>query len=189
MQILYWTVQALALFSLQYSYKHDLPQDSYISVKNGSLRSCIYKGDSAFKRGSKTYPRSEVRLLGSLLDGSYKAGISVMELAKAPHIDYSLWQLFGRGPLVMTRYREGGWQLVVFDSESKSLKIQKIPSPVLTCTIVCGHSVQCDQGLPVAGNIKCGNKLYMKIGVYAQQMKPNDTLCVTYGPMFLQKLN
>jgi hypothetical protein len=185
MQVLYWTVQALALFSLQYSYKSSREESDYIRVANGTLRSCIYEGDRAFKRGSSTYPRAEARLLGSLPDGQYKAGVDVKEFARTPHIDYSLWQLFGSGPLVMSRYRQGGWQLVVFDGKPK---IQKLTYPALNCVITCNESVICDQGVKSVGKIKCKNKLYMKIGAYAQQMEPNATLCVTYGAVYIEKV-
>lgn len=185
MIIFEWTVVALALFSAQYSYRvdHTKLSERHISVVNGTLKTCIYEDDRSFKKGSPTLPRSELRLLEEFSDEGIKN--ATVKILSHPEVSkqFSLWQLFGNGPVVMVRNRLGQKQLVVWGG---SPHIQPIEKFVEFCQVRCGPEgwVNCE-GYTSFGEIDCGDSLHLKVGVYAQGSKPKDTMCSTYGQIEL----
>lgn len=185
MQILYWSLSLLTLFNVQYSYDiSKVPIDNdHVSIINGTLRTCIYPKDRTFKKGSPTFPRSELRLLEEQVDGTYNASVEVKSVEAVAGMDYSVWQLFGNGPMVMNRVRFGKKQVVVFQGTPKFTQVDEFPN---WCTIKCGPSgfVVCP-GVQSFGEIDCGDSLHLKVGIYAQQMKPKAVTCSEYGVISL----
>lgn len=182
-----WTVTALALFSAQYSYRadHKSVDPSYISLVNGTLKTCIYPGDKSFKKGSPTLPRAELRYLEEYSDeGAVQVSVDILEHPKDG--EYSVWQAFGNGPVLMARRRLGQYQMVVWDGEPH---IQATEDLVRNCTIVCGEQgyVRCDRYVS-QGNIDCGDQLHLKLGIYAQGSKPSVRMCSAYGKVAWNKV-
>lgn len=188
MDIFSWTAVVLAFFSAQYSYdaNHAIIDESHIKVHNGTLVTCVYPSDKSFKKGSPTLARSELRLLKEYEDGLYEAGVELLEYPLGDE-QFSLWQLFGKGPLVMIRQRIGQKQLVVFDGEPKIQVVSEFPE---RCIIKCGREgfVRCGVYSSI-GNIKCGGKLHMKVGIYAQGEDPKSAMCSKYGAIFFRVYN
>jgi len=189
MYIQAWSLALIAMFNWQYSYdvRHSPMDASHLTVTaNETLLSCIYPQDKAFKKGSKTFPRSELR---SLLEpkGSTAYNFSV-EIKKLPEgTDYSVWQVFGNGsPLLMVRHRQGKKQLVVFDGQPKIQVTQQFPK---WCVVDCPKSsVYCEGGYKSTGSLKCRDSMYFKLGIYNQQSKPIVKRCVEYGSINYFKL-
>lgn len=179
MLITYWTWALVALFKWQYSYNvRQNPIDmAHINVTGGSLRSCIFSSDRSFKKGSSTLPRSELRSIYEA-NGSLPYKFEVELLSVPNGTDYSVWQIFGGGsPLIMVRHRNGQKQLVVFDGTPK---IQTLGGFPRTCILDCARGrVKCGDTVST-GQFKC-ERLYFKLGVYAQGTKPRNTMCVEYG--------
>jgi len=179
MLISYWTWAIVALFKWQYSYdvRHSPIDMAHINITEGVLRSCIYKGDRSFKKGSPTLPRAELRSIYEA-DGNrpYKFEVEILSVPNGT--DYSVWQIFGDGsPLLMVRHRNNQKQLVVFDG---SPKIQTLGGFPRSCTLDCTKGiVRCGDTVSL-GQFKC-KKLYFKLGVYAQGTKPRKGMCVDYG--------
>lgn len=175
-----WSLALFSLFNVQFS--HDKTNRSeYFTVSNGTLTTCIYPGDRPFKKGSKTFPRAELRYLDEQIDGVYNLTVDLLSVTAPPGMDYSVYQLFGNGPLVMARKRFGKNQVVVFDGEPKFSPVEQFPK---WCVIKCGPSgyVTCP-GVQSFGDIDCGDSLHFKIGIYAQQMDPIGRTCSSYGPV------
>lgn len=177
----FWTFATLSLFAIQYSYDIPLtpPDSAHISINNGTFTSCIYPSDKPFKESSKTYPRSELRLLQERPDGTYNVSVEILNIDTDSQQQYSLWQLFGNSPLLMIRYRNDQKQMVVFKGKPKIQTISQWPS---SCSLLCGRNgyVKCDSYISY-GRINCKNKLHLKIGAYSQQMQPTAPTCITYG--------
>jgi len=181
MLILKWTWALVALFNWQYSYKiSHLPiaKDHLNVSDNGTLVSCIYPEDRAFKKGSPTFPRSELRSLYEAPgDRPYKFGATVLQYPNGT--DYSIWQVFGNGsPLLMLRHRNNQKQMVVFDGSPKIQVVSEFPE---SCIVDCrGKQVRCGKYVSV-GPLKCNKDMYFKLGAYSQVKKVSEKRCVEYG--------
>jgi len=144
MNIYFWTYALLAFFNVQYDYKvSKVPlSDKYIHISDGVLRTCIYPGDRSFKRGSPTFPRSELRLKEERVDGIYNASVQVLNVTAHSEMDYSVWQLFGNGALVMNRKRFGKFQVVVFDGTPKFTEVESLRKQVVDCNSEKNNRIQ-----------------------------------------------
>lgn len=179
MLIQFWTIGLLALFNVQYSYDvAKVPVDAqHVGIVNGSLRTCIYPKDRSFKKGSKTFPRSELRSLEEFNGkGLYSFYVNYTSLPEGT--DYSVWQVFGGGkPLLMIRSRKDEKQMVVFDGDPKIQIVSELPKH---CEVDCHNDVvRCGEYVS-EGSLRC-TELHMKVGVYAQQTKPKKETCIEYG--------
>lgn len=184
MKIIEWTTAALSMFNLQFSYLNSTNTNMYFQVVNKSLQTCVHKYDSAFKIGSPTFPRTELRSLEEKKNGTYTLRVHVNSTnVTDPNFDYSYYQLFGRKPILMIRKRLGQLQMVTFDLKPK---IQVLTSLPKECNITCGNRnsiIQCDSFIS-KGRMKCRNKLHLKLGIYSQQMHPTDTYCIKYNEIY-----
>ena len=174
-----WTIGILTLFKWQYSYDvQQLPMSkSHLDIVNGTLVSCIYPTDKPFKKGSPTFPRSELRSLEEFKGGNkHLFEVNMEKLPKGT--DYSIWQVFGNGsPMLMIRHRKGRKEMVVFDGQPKIQPVDQFP---VRCDVDCkGGVIQCGN-YTSKGMLKC-DKMYLKIGIYAQQVKPKEKMCAVYG--------
>lgn len=183
MHIVTWTTLALALFNVQYSYDvTKTPVDeSHLSITNGTLKTCIYPSDKPFKKGSKTFPRSELRCLEEYNGNNvYTFAVNHTRLPLPPTTDFSVWQVFGSGkPLLMLRHRSGQPQMVVFDGEPKIQPVESIPKE---CTLDCKvGKVTCGryEASIKPGKLRC-KSVHLKVGVYSQQTKPKSKTCIEY---------
>lgn len=180
MLIIKWSWALFALFNWQYSYdvSHQPIDKAHINVTgNGTLITCIYPSDKAFKKGSPTDPRSELR---SVYEGNgsfpYKFDVEILSVPAGT--DYSVWQVFGDGsPLLMMRHRQGQKEMVVFNGQPK---IQVLPEFEPSCTVDCAKGIVACGNYLSRGLSKC-SKLYFKVGVYQQHGSVVEKRCVEYG--------
>lgn len=187
MNITTWTVALLALFKQEFSYNSTA--DSHISIANGLYTSCVYKDDLPFKKGSKTFPRSELRQIEEFEGpGTYTVKVNFTNIDVPEGFDYSIYQVFGRDPFLMIRHREKQKQMVVFDGEPKIQEVKEYPT---SCTITCPVRKKDDTivkcGTYVSkGRMKCKD-LHLKLGIYSQQMNPTTKSCITYSDIYFNK--
>lgn len=180
MLIITWSWALIALFNWQYSYdvRHQPVDAAHINVtERGTLLSCIYPKDKPFKKGSNTFARAELRSLYEA-DGKTPYKFSTELLSVPNGTDYSVWQVFGDGkPLLMIRHRKNKKEMVVFDGKPKIQVIDDFPE---SCIVDCvKKKVTCGK-YSSSGKLKC-KKMYFKLGVYSQQKKPDEKMCVEYG--------
>lgn len=183
-RVVTWTVSVLSLFSQQCSY--DAKDCSkHIEVVDGKLIACINPKDKPFKKGSDTFPRSELRFLDEQEDGRFNLTVEVESVPNGDN--FSLFQLFGSSPLVMVRKREGELQVVSFDGKPKIQVVKKIPR---WCVVQCGRKgyVDCD-GAKSEGRIRCNDKLHFKVGIYSQQVQPAERMCAVYGDVSFERMS
>lgn len=158
-------------------------------LAGGKLSAKLVEGDLPFKKGSKTYPRSEFRS-NTLPEASYKFSTEVCVSKVLPDMQYSVFQIFASNPEVMVRKRSGKWQIVVFSCKEKITEIPALfedgtpnqisvsVSPVdkknnKIVVDINGYKMEC------ISKFKQRDKLYAKCGVYAQQMDPiGETIAV-----------
>lgn len=183
-----WLLTYLAFFNQQFSYdKAKEPLNTkYVDVVDGKLRLCLYEGDLPFKRGSSTLPRTELREkqergeAGSQI--MYFVNFTLPEDTGKNLANLSIWQVFGSGPEVMIRIRNGVKQVVVFGSKEKINIVEQLPNQ---CKITCGDKkgrgamVECGS-VKVEARIRCRGKMHLKIGPYAQSDDYED-VCIHYG--------
>lgn len=184
MFVSFWNAATLLLFSVQRSYVvTDVELSSRVLFVNGSLQLCVLKGDFPFKKSSKTYPRTELRLLEEVGDDNKRYTFSV-NFTSGDFENLSYWQIFGSSPEVMIRVRNGEKQLVVFGGDPKIQVVDELPR---RCSVTCGDargrgaSVECDVGEPVKARIRCKGKLHLKLGPYLQHVDSTEDVCVMYG--------
>lgn len=151
--------------------------EARVSVSNGTLSTCIYPGDKPFKKGSNTYPRSELRSLEER-NGTipYLFEVEVLQLPNGT--DYGIWQVFGGGsPLLMIRHRLGEHQMVVFDGSPKITRMSEFPK---SCVVDCKGGIVTCGSFSSKGSLKCED-MYFKVGIYSQAAKVEEKRCVVYG--------
>lgn len=190
MEIVSFVASLLALFSLQYSYDKYPDPKGRIDFIDGVYKSCVHKGDLPFKKGSNTFPRSELRYLDEQVDGKYELIVGIKNISVSADFDFSYYQLFGGSPIMMIRHRVGQLQMVVFKGKPKIQEIKSLPT---RCEILCGRNgyVECDVGgskVRSEGRIRCNNKLHFKLGIYSQQMDPIGDECIEYEYVKFEKL-
>lgn len=155
-------------------------------TSEGTLRTCVYPSDKAFKKGSATQPRSELRYLSDVKSFGKIFNFEV-EIKSFPNgTDFSLWQVFGnKSPLLMIRHRGGVKQMVVFDGTPKIQTLRDFPK---ACQVDCiKKRVSCGSYVS-EGKLKC-DELYFKVGLYHQgKEKIKDILCSEYGAVNIFKL-
>lgn len=184
-------------FKYQWSYdkmkdfSDVIPNPDYfkLSQPNG-LEMNLYKDDKAFKQGSPTQPRTEIRGLGVIMDNRKYIYSFDQFLVNEPAFDYCWVQLFGgNGPNLMLRWRSGSFQLCSLQGDKSITDFAGKPSDdvgkwvnwklefILSMTDgyckVFRNDVLVITSPP--GNNSGENDSYIKNGIYAQQMKPaND---------------
>lgn len=178
-----WSVATFSLFAIQYSWiAGEAGREARVKIQDGGLELCVLNGDEPFKKGSATYPRTEFRGLEE-----YGApGETVRFAVNFTEVDaenLSYWQVFGSGPEVMIRVRNGVKQLVVFGGEPKIQTVAELPSE---CFVTCGDKrgrgaeVRCGEYV-VPARIRCKSKLHLKFGPYLQHVDALEDICVKYN--------
>ncbi len=181
-------------FNFQYSYdQNTTPVNSKyftISQPNG-LEINIYSSDKPFKQGNTTFPRSELRGTAVILDNVKYTLIFDQFIVNAPTFDFCFVQIFGgKGPNLIVRYRKGVYELLSDAGIHKqfSFKSGIQPSELVGkwtnwkieflldnssgyTKVYRDSTLEVDTG---PGNNSGNNNSYLKLGLYAQQMKPSN---------------
>lgn len=169
-----------------------------IQLVDGQLVSKLVEGDKPFKKGSKTFPRTEFRS-NSLVEGIYEFDTEVSISKVLPEMQYSVFQVFCSNPEVMVRKRSGDWQIVVFSSKEKITKIPALhedgtPNQItVKVTPVDKKNNKIEICINSAlysfiSKFKQRDKLHCKCGVYAQQMDPIGETVVVHNYLNYHKL-
>lgn len=203
-------IKTLVGFTYQYSYPAmngwtaQQPNPDYFTIEtsNGGLGLNVYQTDGPFKSGSSTEPRTELRGLSTVFDDiQYVYQWDEILTQYPPSGDqYCLAQVFGSGPNVMLRFRNGSYELLCTMGGNKNLPLSSAGSPkddlnqLITWRLEFQLStsngyVRCFkngvlQG-EIQGNTSGGGSSYIKLGIYLQEQKPTGTISKTYKNLLL----
>jgi hypothetical protein len=189
--------------TFQYSYPAESgfsstsPNPAYFQlVKPTGLAMSLHVGDEAFKKGSATEPRTELRFLAPISDNKDYVYQWDQYLMDEPKFDYAWSQVFGtNGPAFILRWRSGSMQLL---QDQATKQVMKFVDSSITpasevgkwiryrfefkcsskgdgyCKLYRNDVLMCSNN-----NVKnsIGANAYLKNGIYSQQMPPsNDVL-------------
>lgn len=199
-KMLSWDLtQPSADYSLQYSYDKKREEQNYVKFTPDGVCLTLREGDLPFRKGSETMPRTEIRCMKMVDEGTYTFRFKFKILAAPEGMQYSVLQLFDRNPCVMLRKRENKWQVVVFESKDKITVIENGVLDeqgwnVVSINIKSGRKGTVDvmiNGVAVTSveaRLAFRNKLHWKIGPYAQQMEPIGTTTILYEYITLEEV-
>lgn len=164
----------------QCSYNVD--KTARLVLDSGKLVARLLEGDLPFNPKTPTKPRSEFRS-NTLADGPHSILTEVCLRPPPKEMQYSVFQIFASNPEVMIRKRTNKWQIVVFSCKEKiteipdlfedgrpnKIKVDVVPTSAKFNRVVVTVN---GQSWTFDSKFKQRGKLYVKCGVYAQQMDP-----------------
>lgn len=168
------------------------------SQPNG-LEINLYEGDKPFESGSPTEPRSELRSTKVILANTAYTLSFDRFLVDLPTFDFGFCQVFGdSGPNLILRWRSGNYELLQIQGEHSNTKFPGNPSD----DVGKWTNYRIDFSMAVKGYVRlyrnnilissfdgdnCGDctTFYLKIGTYAQQMKPSNNVKIYLKNLFL----
>jgi len=179
----------------QYSYPANVgfsatePNPKYFKIGDQGLEVNIYVGDKAFMAGNTTEPRSELRNMAVILDKVAYTLEFERYTNVAPTFDCGLMQIFGNSfPNIILRWRSGSYEILSDAGVHASYKFPgSLADDVGTWAhwkfeflldTTAGHERLYRNGVKLVDvegiNNSGGNNSYLKMGCYAQQMKPQN---------------
>lgn len=186
-------------FTYQWSYDQmdgfsdKNPNPKYFKLTPEGLEMNLYKTDKAFKQGSPTEARTELRGLGVVLDNRTYTYSFDQFLVNEPSFDYCWCQVFGgNGPNLMLRWRSGSFQLCSLQGKKSIVNFAGKPSDDVNkwvnwklefvLSLTNGYCKVYRDGKLVVESATPDNSgdngSYIKNGIYAQQEKPSNDVKV-----------
>lgn len=173
------------------------PVKDYFDFVGDGLTVSLHEGDQPFKKGSNTFPRSELRFTEERPDGEYWFNLTATFLQVPEGMQFSWMQVFASSPVVMLRVRNDVTQMVSFDSKSKitefaldrdaenryALRINAKKDGKVSLYINDELLVS------VPAKIRSRDKLHLKLGVYAQQMDPVGITSVRFKDVAIDSVD
>lgn len=189
-------------FEFQHSYDKAEFDPTYVSASSNGLLLSVYPGDKAFKVGSPTDPRNELRLLGSFAEGTdYSYSIDQLITQYVPDYQFSFMQLFGAtGPNILIRFRSGAYQIVTRNGNVHDTTGVKPMTNVWTSWQVKFKLTNDNTGyvhlyrngilfLAHEGPSSVGGQSIAKFGIYSQQPDVPAPIHMQYKKFMLQSCN